>query len=274
MRRSEPPRCAIPPEHGGLADLLESLYRRFHRPEYLGTDPLCQVLPYDDPPDRQVAGLVTACLAYGRVAQIQASVTRALAPLGLRPSVFLRDADDATIEHHYHNFVHRVTGPGDVAALLRGIRGVLRTRGSLGACFAAHMGPEDATVTPALALFVAEVKAHGGMGEACHLLPDPRRGSACKRLFLYLRWMVRHDAVDPGGFEGVSPRLLVMPVDTHVLRFCQEQGITTRRGADLATAFEITEVLRAIAPHDPCRYDFAITRAGMGAWGRLTAPGK
>jgi len=104
------------------------------------------------------------------------------------------------------------------------------------------------------------VKAMGR--ERSYLLPDPRLGSACKRLNLYLRWMVRRDAVDPGGWN-VPPAKLVVPLDTHMHALGRALGLTDRRSADLRTALEITAAFRAIAPDDPVRYDFALTRLGM-----------
>jgi len=115
---------------------------------------------------------------------------------------------------------------------------------------------------PALGRFVDELcSAAGGLDD--HLLPRPERGSACKRLNLWLRWMVRRDAVDPGGWTGVSPAQLVVPLDVHMHRICRALGLTRREAADLRTAVEITDAFRSFAPDDPVRYDFALTRLGI-----------
>ena len=95
------------------------------------------------------------------------------------------------------------------------------------------------------------------------LLPSPSAGSACKRLNLFLRWMVRQDNVDPGGWDSVSPAKLIIPLDTHMHRIGRRLGLTPRRQADLRTAIEITEGFRGICPSDPVRYDFALTRLGI-----------
>ena len=96
-----------------------------------------------------------------------------------------------------------------------------------------------------------------------NLLPRPARLSACKRVFLYLRWMVRKDAVDPGGWTGVSPARLVVPLDTHMAAACRRLGILTRKATDLRAALETTEAFRLYSPSDPVRYDFALTRPGI-----------
>ena len=95
------------------------------------------------------------------------------------------------------------------------------------------------------------------------LLPCPEKGSACKRFHLFLRWMVRNDAVDPGGWDGISASKLIVPLDVHMHRICMRLGLTSRAQADLKTALEVTGRFRAIVPEDPVRYDFALTRIGI-----------
>jgi uncharacterized protein (TIGR02757 family) len=124
------------------------------------------------------------------------------------------------------------------------------------------MSPDDETVWDALGRFACELLSCGGLG-ACHLIPDPERGSACKRLLLYLRWMVRHDVVDPGGWEGVSAAKLVVPLDTHMFRLCRAMGFVTRKQASARAALEATAAFRRVMPDDPVRYDFALTRLGI-----------
>ena len=91
----------------------------------------------------------------------------------------------------------------------------------------------------------------------------PSAGSACKRLNLYLKWMIRNDQVDPGCWKKIPPSKLVMPLDTHIFRICSNLGITKRKSADMKTALEITSFFRSINPEDPIKYDFALTRPGI-----------
>ena len=137
---------------------------------------------------------------------------------------------------------------------------VIERYGSLQACFAAGLNGDD-TVLPALSSFTKELALSGGLSNG--LLPSPAGGSACKRLNLFLRWMVRRDDVDPGGWDGVPASKLIVPLDTHMHRIGLALGLTGRRQADLRTAAEITAAFRAIAPDDPVRYDFALTRLGI-----------
>ena len=94
-------------------------------------------------------------------------------------------------------------------------------------------------------------------------MPDPSKGSACKRLALYLRWMVRNDEVDPGGWKMVDPSALLIPLDTHMFNICTTLGLCSRKAADGRSAIEITEAFKKVCPEDPVRYDFALTRFGI-----------
>jgi len=87
--------------------------------------------------------------------------------------------------------------------------------------------------------------------------------SDLKRLHLFLRWMVRRDEVDPGGWESVTPARLIVPLDTHMHRIALRLGLTSRKQANLRTAGEITAAFRALERDDPVRYDFCLTRLGI-----------
>jgi uncharacterized protein (TIGR02757 family) len=148
-----------------------------------------------------------------------------------------------------------------MAKLLGGVAGVLRERGSLQSCLCAHRRAGRISLVEALTGFVEELS--GSQEGIPHLLPTPVRGSACKRLWLFLRWMVRRDEVDPGGWERVSPAGLLVPLDVHMGRICRALGLTERSQADLKAAREATRAFRRIRPDDPVRYDFALTRVAM-----------
>ncbi len=240
---------------------LEELYARLNRREYVSPDPLQFLYDYRDPLDREIVGLIASSLAYGRVSQIIASVSNVLDRM-TRPRKFIERAGRKKLEGAFTGFKHRFTTGGEVAAMLYGAKCAVERHGSLGACFASGMDEGDETVMPALGRFISELN-EGAEGKAPSLMPDPSRGSACKRLNMYLRWMVRNDEVDPGGWKGICPSKLVVPLDTHMYNICSRMGLTGRKAADLKTALEITAAFREISPEDPVRYDFAITRLGI-----------
>ncbi len=240
---------------------LEALYFRFNRREYVHPDPLEFLYEYSRPRDREVVGLIASSLAYGKVEQILKSVTWVLERLP-SPANFLEDVSPKGVETLVDGFRHRFTTGEDLALLLKGIRGVIRKWGSLYEGFCLVMREGEANLVPALSRFVDLLAREGG-GRPPFLLPDPQKGSACKRLHLYLRWMVRRDDVDPGGWEELGPHRLVVPLDTHMHSISLALGLTKRRQADLVAALEITSSFKRIAPEDPVRYDFALTRWGI-----------
>jgi len=244
-----------------LKESLDDLHARYNRRAMVRPDPLEFLWDYPDPRDREIVALVASSLAYGRVAQILRSVRAALDRIG-SPARFLERSSESALRRSFSGFRHRFTTGEEMAALLYGAKRACERRGSLLACFEAELSDSDETVLRALSGFVAQLSEPSG-GRCGSLLASPADGSACKRLNLFLRWMVRHDAVDPGGWEPVGAARLVIPLDVHVHRICRRLGLTRRRPADLRTALEITRAFRLICPEDPIRYDFAISRLGI-----------
>jgi len=251
-----------------LGRKLERLYATCNRREFVHPDPLEFIYRYEDLLDREIAGLVASSLAYGRVKQILASVGAVLDRTG-NPRRFLEHASAEKLRRTFAGFRHRFTTGKDLAGMLLGAKRAIERHGSLEACFIANLSPRDATVIPALGAFVDELTRGAGSPRR-FLLPSPSRGSACKRLNLFLRWMVRADEVDPGGWGRVSARKLVVPLDTHMHRICLALGFTRRRQATLRAALEVTDAFRELAPRDPVRYDFALTRPGIRGDGDLS----
>jgi uncharacterized protein (TIGR02757 family) len=241
---------------------LELLYRKYNDARYVSPDPLEFVYRYESGLDREVVALVASSLAFGTVKQICRSVAGALEPLGKAPADLLVSACPRDLAEAFQGFRHRWITGADLAGMLEGVRVALREYGSLRELFVAGLGRSESDVVPAAVRFVEYIHDKGGAFRRS-LLPSPASGSACKRLNLFLRWMVRSDAVDPGLWSEVSPEMLIVPLDTHMYRVSRAFGFTKRRTADLRTAREATEGFRRISPHDPVKYDFALTRLGI-----------
>lgn len=264
IRRSRISGISIGKTSEKLGQDLEQIYARYNRREYVHPDPLEFLYDYPDIRDREIAGLIAASLAYGRVAQILKSVAAVLEPISPSPFAFLKDANPAEIQRRYAGFVHRFAKDAHLAALLIGTKGVIAEYGSLYEGFTAGTENYEDTVVPALDRFARRILAHAPANPG-HLLPLASRGSACKRMNLFLRWMVRKDAVDPGGWDAISPAKLIVPLDVHMHRVSRELGLTTRKAANMRTAIEITRGFARFSPDDPVKYDFALTRPGI--WG-------
>lgn len=242
--------------------MLEHLYETFNRRRYVHPDPLEFLYGYPAVRDREIVALVAASLAYGRVAQILKSVGAVLDRMQPAPYPFLQTATLLDLRQTFDGFVHRFARGEHLASLLFGAAMAIRRFGSLQACYLAAPASARASTVDTLAFFVRQLTDGAGDGPG-HLLPRPERGSACKRLHLFLRWMVRKDAVDPGGWPKVPASSLIVPLDTHMHRLGLQLGLTSRRQADMRTALEITESFRRVSPDDPVRYDFALTRLGI-----------
>lgn len=241
---------------------LEGLFSRYQHRQFIHPDPLEFLYLYPEKKDREIVGLIASSLAYGRVAQILKSVSAVLERMGPSPSDFVLSSTDNELQKTFAGFKHRFTTEKDIVNLLRGIRTVCGHYGSLYNCLMeAHRDPQE-TVYEALCFLVDELRKSTGR-TSNSLLPVPERGSACKRLHLFLRWMVRKDDVDPGGWQDVSPSKLIVPLDIHMHRTCSLLGMTARKQGDLKTAMEITRAFRHLAPEDPVKYDFVLTRLGI-----------
>jgi uncharacterized protein (TIGR02757 family) len=244
-----------------LKKSLNDLFAQYHRREMIHPDPLEFLWDYPDPRDREIVALVASSLAYGRVAQILKSVRIVLGRMG-SPAHFLKRSSESALLRTFGGFKHRFTTGEELAALLYGAKRASERHGSLLACFEAGLSDSDETVLNALSAFVAQLSEPAG--DKCgSLLPSPADGSACKRLNLFLRWLVRRDDVDPGGWESVGAARLVVPLDVHIHRICRTLGITRRNAADMRTALEVTKAFRLICPGDPIRYDFSLSRLGI-----------
>ena len=249
-----------------LRERLEGLVATFdHRA--LSPDPLERVLAFGKPADREVGGLFAAALAYGNAKAIVASLDDLFARMADAPAAFVRRLDPADVRR-LRGFKHRWTTGDDVLTLARLVRAALAEHGSLGALFTRCLSPGEPTVREALSRFVRALLAYEPRlpREAGfrHLLTSPTDGSACKRMNLYLRWMVRGgDGIDCGLWPEVPAAALVIPLDTHVARISGFLGLTRRRTHDWKMAEEITASLRRLDPADPVKYDFAISRLGI-----------
>lgn len=241
---------------------LEQLFSLYQGRQWVHPDPLEFLYLYPEKRDREIVGFIASSLAYGRVAQILKSVSAVLEKMGTSPCDFVLSSTDAGLEKTFAGFKHRFTTAEDLIHLLRGARAVCKHFGSFYNCFMEAYQDQQDSVHEALCFLVDELRKTDSR-TSNSLLPLPERGSACKRLHLFLRWMVREDDVDPGGWQDVSPSKLIVPLDVHMHRTCSLMGMTTRKQGDLKTAMEITRAFRFLSPEDPVKYDFVLTRLGI-----------
>ena len=251
---------------------LDRLYREFDWAARTGADAIRYPLRYAAPADREIVALLSACLAYGRVSLFGPQVELALGRMGPSPSRFVRRFDLATQARAFDGFRYRFNRPPDLVAFCLSARRILERHGSLGAFFTAGFASAEGKMGPALEHFV-----DGFLGEDLsavfprnrlsygyrHLFPRPSTGGPCKRLNLFLRWMVRREPPDFGLWTAIPPAALLIPVDTHIEHMARAVGLTRRRSRTWRMAEEITAGLRRLDPLDPVKYDFSLCHKRM-----------
>lgn len=256
-----------------LAGRLELLKRQTDAAARIAADPIAFPRRFADPLDAEIAGWLASALAYGRVPLFQAALERILAAMGNQPRRYVEEFDAARDIAAFSRLYYRLNSGADIACFIYIIQQIVRKHGSIGRCFASHFRPEHQDVGPALEGFVREINAvdvspvygknvrTSGLAQFFTL---PSKGSACKRLNLYLRWMIRPaDGVDLNVWTGIPASKLVVPVDTHVLRISRYLGLTRRRTSSWATALALTRVFKRIDPSDPLKFDFYICHHGI-----------
>lgn len=242
-----------------LKERLDALVEGLDRDATRASDPVSFVHRYETDEDREIVGLVASTLAFGNVVAVRKSVARVLDVLGPTPSRSIHGRK--RLERRLDGFVHRVYRAPHVATMLANAARLQKKHGTLGEALSQQVRAEG--MREGLACFADRLRGRDAERGLRHLLPDPRAGSACKRLWLYLRWMVRPaDGVDLGIWP-LLPSQLLLPLDTHTHRISQNLGLTERKDASWRTAEEITARLRELDPADPVRYDFALCHLGV-----------
>ncbi|GAC1365700.1 MAG: TIGR02757 family protein [Polyangiales bacterium] len=234
----------------------------------IASDPIEYVHRQTSVADQELVALIAASVAFGNVKALRGKLHDALERIGPVPSAA---ADDpVALGARLESWRHRVWRGDDLARMIVGARRVQRAAGSLGQRFADDLAASGGSLREALARFVAAIRRDGGLDRvarrgARHLLADPRGASGCKRLLLFLRWMVRGpDGVDLGLWRAhVATSALLIPVDVHIHKLARNLRLTERPTPSWRTTEEITASLRALDPLDPVRFDFALCHMGM-----------
>ena len=255
-----------------LREPLERLYREFDYARRVERDAIRFPLRYPDPRDRELVALLTACLAYGRVELFSRGLELILGAMGASPAAFVAEFDPSLHARRFDEFIYRFTRPRDIVAFCLAARQILERHGTLEKCFVAGDPDEGGPIGPALERFARtfleadlDVVFPGGRISRGyrHLFPLPSAGGPCKRLHLFLRWLVRREAPDFGLWTAVSPARLLIPLDTHIENMSRSIGLTHRRSRNWRRAEEITARLALLDASDPVKYDFSLCHTRM-----------
>jgi len=239
---------------GLLGQELDSLYHNYNDRKYIQYDPIKYVYRFEDPVERELVALVASSLAFGRVTQIFKAIDRMLEIVNNEPLRYVMNLGEKP-DAELCSFKYRFVGGLDMHHLFVIAKRIIVEYGSIG-----DFMKTNYETGALLALAENTIKTFQG---TYYLIPSSLRGSPCKRLFMYFRWMVRNDNIDLGLWNFIDPGELVIPLDTHIFRLSKKLGFTSRRTPSLATAIEITDRLRKYCNDDPVKYDWALSHMGI-----------
>lgn len=241
-----------------LKKYLDELVLKYETADFIDKDPIQFPHRFKTKQDIEISALIASSLAFGKREKIVEAVEKIHTIMQNEPYNFCQNykKNDAKI---FQDFKYRYITGENIANLFEGIAKVLQNFDSLEELFLAKHSQNHDTVKEGLIGFVDEILTCDN-----YLLPCPTKKSACKRLNLFLKWMVRKPPVDLGIWENVDKSKLIIPLDVHVAKVSRKLGLLQRNANDWQSAYEITTHLRRLDPSDPTKYDFALFGAGIG----------
>lgn len=245
---------------------LEYHYKYFDRSK-ISPDPIEFLYLYNNYFDIEISGLLSSVFAYGNVKQINQILSKIHSLLNYQPYQFVSNYNYSIDKKIFRSITHRFYTAEDIAKLFYALNKIYVTYSSLKNFFLLYYFEEERNLKSSISFFsrnISEIIMKKGSSSGLKFMfPDPYKGSACKRMNLFLRWMVRKDGIDFGLWSEIPTSKLVIPVDTHVAKICKSLGLTKRKNISWQMAEEITENLKRYDNRDPVKYDFAICHIGM-----------
>lgn len=248
-----------------LYELLERKYHQFNQPDFIEEDPVTIPHRFTRKEDIEISGFFAAILAWGQRKTIINKCTRLFELMDNSPFDFIINHKEADLRL-FQNFKHRTFNDTDTLYFIEALRNIYLTHGGLEQAFTSGLSSEDASVKNALIKFKKIFFSLDDYPERTQKhVSSPTRNSACKRINMYLRWMVRKDnkGVDFGIWNGIKPSQLICPCDIHVERTAKLLGLTNMEKPNWKMAEQITQNLKSFDPNDPVKYDFALFGLGI-----------
>ena len=243
----------------GLKDILEKLYNEMNTDGREKKDPVRFPHMFKDSRDIELSAFISACFAFGKVEKILETLNYIFSVMEFSPYLYLKSSTYSDIENDFQGFVYRFVNEQAITEFLFVISLIAKNGG-----FFRLVGENPVDTAENIYLFFTENSKNKEALLKSNLLCDISKKSACKRLNLFFRWMVRKDNVDFGLWQGkIKPSDLIIPLDTHILRIAGRLGLTKRRNSSLKTAIDITESLKFFDKNDPVKYDFSLCHTGI-----------
>jgi uncharacterized protein (TIGR02757 family) len=250
-----------------LKEKLDYYYQTFDRSK-ISPDPLEFPHRFQDYYDIEISAFISSIFAYGNIKQIIAILEKIHSSINNQPFQFLKSYDRKKGRETFENIFFRFYTTNDIVVLFKVLKNIYDENGSIKNLFMNCYLNSGENITEAITCFSKKmIKMMHTYTEITHgikfMFPYPKKRSTCKRINLFLRWMVRKDDLDFGLWNEIPKNKLIIPVDTHIANISRKLNLTRQRNINWKMAEEITESLRKLDPIDPVKYDFALCHIGM-----------
>lgn len=254
----------VSPKPQEVRHILDEAFEKYHQQPFVEHDPISIPHRFTKKQDIEIIGFIMAVISWGNRLSIIKSGEKLLEIMNHEPHAFILDHGRKDLKQA-ENFVHRTFQGTDLLYFIHRLQQHYRQHDSLEDLFTANWSNHEPGVESALINFhEAFFDDESAPQRTRKHVATPARKSACKRLNMFLRWMVRPaDSVDFGLWNTIEPKHLMMPLDVHVRRVAETLGLLSRKQNDWRACLELTENLRQFDPNDPVKYDFALFGLGV-----------
>lgn len=237
---------------------IDALAEKYETVDFIKDDPVRVPHRFNDIKDIELAGFIASLVAYGRRDVFIKKLNQLFEIAHNEPYNFIMNFEPEILG----DFNYRFGKPDDFAQIFNILKNLYEKDGGLEELFKYGYENSENMFIPVTDYFYSRAKDKEALGFK-FMIPDANKGSAMKRMCMFLRWMVRKGPVDFGIWDFMPASDLLIPLDTHVARLSREMGLLTRNANDFKSVLEITENLRKFDPVDPIKYDFALFGYGI-----------
>jgi len=247
-----------------LSDFLRAKAQQYATQSFIADDPIQIPHAFEAPVDIEISGLIAATLSWGNRKTIIAKSKELMDRMDQSPADFIANASSEDLQA-LNGFKHRTFTDEDIKGLVVALQALYHDYPNLGAFFRQHLHESATDLGPAFHAFKSYLLANGLPARGGKHFGDPNTGSACKRMVMYSRWMVRPntEGIDFGLWKEISPALLSIPLDVHSGRVGRSLGLLTRKQNDWKAVSELDDSIRKILPQDPAQLDYALFGLGV-----------
>jgi uncharacterized protein (TIGR02757 family) len=247
-----------------LSDFFDEKVAFYNQPDFIKSDPISIPHLFTKKQDIEIAALFAAVFAWGNRTTIINKTKELLQLMEMAPHEFILGLNNNPVKH-FSGFKHRTFKDDDLFFFLEFLHNHYSKHESLETAFSQWILPTDTTIQNGLIGFKKYFFTNEHLRRTEKHISSPLNNSTCKRLNMFLRWMVRKDntGVDFGLWKNIKPSQLIIPIDVHVARIAKQYGILNRQKIDWQAALELTGYLKLLDAKDPVKYDFALFGLGV-----------